>query len=91
MATYKTTFVVEGTSDFPIDMLRYDSCYPYTGSDVSGVTSPERFCSAENLSAHRRVKLCTVHNGRIPNLTPDRWRSFGWRIVDGETRTDKVT
>jgi hypothetical protein len=35
------TFVVVGTSHFPLDMLRYDSCWPRTSDSVhSGEGEP---------------------------------------------------
>jgi hypothetical protein len=62
-------FVVEGgvNAGFPIDMLRYDLCWPATGSDsieLAKATGP------------RRV---TMKGLKTP--TPARWASFGWTVV----------
>lgn len=32
---YTTSFTVVGDSAFPLDMLRYDGCYPETSDDVN--------------------------------------------------------
>lgn len=61
-------FDVVGSGSFPVDMLRYDRCWPESQSDVSvafsgGVTE-------------RRVQM----RGLLPP-TEQRWASFGWRVV----------
>lgn len=84
MATYRTTFIVQGGGSFPVDMLRYDSCFPYTGSDVSSLLNDER-------QHVRSVKLCKVHDGKQPNLTPNRWRSFTWSIDLDSIITEKIS
>jgi hypothetical protein len=64
-------FTVEGKDCFPIDMLRYDSCWPMTSDDVFMMpiehNAPER----------RRV---TLASHKEP--TGARWESFGWTIID---------
>lgn len=66
-------FTVEGKGTFPIDMLRYDSCWPASeGRDV-----PEISLSAIQGRQHQhRVTLIGL---REP--TVGRWESFGWRVV----------
>jgi len=80
-----TIFTVEGHGHFPLDMLRYDACYPQTGEDVEKMS----YNSEEGVRQRRRVHL--VHrtipderNGAFP--TRDRWMSFGWRVVDEISR-----
>jgi hypothetical protein len=66
----KKTFVVEGRGHFPDDMLRYDVCeYASVLDEGIARSSPDR----------RRVKL-TYDSKRV--LTPARWQSFGWYIVN---------
>jgi hypothetical protein len=68
---------VEGRGPFPIDMLRYDGCYPVREAEDSyhgvGLREPECY------EGVRRVRLYTVRE----RLTVDRWRSFGWKVVAG--------
>lgn len=39
---YRTSFIVEGTSVFPIDMLRYDSCFPADEASSNQIASTSR-------------------------------------------------
>lgn len=62
-------FVVEGSGEFPFDMLRYDCCYPMT----------ERYDSPQLAGRdRRRVTLETMH---VAAPTPARWASFGWTVT----------
>jgi hypothetical protein len=64
------TFVVEGAGQFPYDMLRYDACWPATENDSRLLEG--------TLRERRRVAIETIASF---TLTPDRWASFGWKIV----------
>lgn len=71
-------FTVEGSGRFPIDMLRYDCCWPlserYDSAAIAGDHDRER----------RRVVVVTTAEH---SPTPKRWESFGWRCVgEGELR-----
>lgn len=72
MAKVKTKFItVEGRGRFPLDMLRYDSCWPYTTVD-SGRMDPD-------VREKRKVVLLT----NSPNApTPKRWDSYTWKVVE---------
>lgn len=74
-----TEFTVQGSSPFPFDMLRYDSCWPVTGDDVSGIDS-----SLDWAYRPRMVTLRTV----AATITPDRWKSFGWIVTDSQHAID---
>lgn len=67
-------FTVEGCGEFPFDMLRYDSCWPYMGQDAAEVAS-KRYERDTN-TQRRRVVL-----QGICSPTVERWRSFNWRVV----------
>jgi hypothetical protein len=58
-------YVVEGRGSFPIDMLRYDQCWPVDSHSVPHPTQE-----------HRTVEMRSY---RPP--TVDRWNSFGWRVI----------
>ena len=77
----RTEFIVRGDSPFPLDMLRYDSCFPESEPDSSVI----RASIESPYQGPRDVVLVTIRKdapqGRPP-VTPDRWKSFGWQIVD---------
>jgi hypothetical protein len=80
---YKQIFTVTGELQFPIDMLRYDCCYPETQEDVSKI-----HCSLERPS----IKAITISLTRWVETkgrdlpTADRWRSFGWKVNEKDIR-----
>lgn len=59
-------FQVEGSGNFPFDMLRYDLCWP----------ASETASQLLALPATRRVELKGL---KVP--TARRWASFGWTVV----------
>lgn len=65
-------FVVEGSHDFPIDMLRYDRCWPRS-EDQAIAVAPYHF---SQFREKRQVKLRGLNEP-----TDGRWESFGWRVV----------
>lgn len=71
-------FTVEGSGEFPFDMLRYDSCWPFSeGRDVPSLVH-------YGPRGRRRVVLQTT-NQHAP--TAGRWQSFNWRVIGkGELR-----
>lgn len=72
MATKKRfEFTVEGTGEFPFDMLRYDCCWPKSEAHDSHLLSGET-------RDRRRIVLLT-DNPHAP--TVGRWESFTWRVI----------
>ena len=65
-----TQFIVEGSGVFPMDMLRYDACWPAVGA------------SAE-LIRYKGKRTITLNTWNV-GITPDRWRSFGWTVTKQE-------
>jgi hypothetical protein len=64
-------FVVEGRGEFPIDMLRYDQCWPRREIDSGTI---------RRTNETRKVELmCINTTGRKP--TEARWKSFGWTVT----------
>jgi hypothetical protein len=79
MTMHQTRFTVEGAGPFPIDMLRYDCCFPET--EFGGTAA----IMSEEIRGVRHAKLMVRHEGKGRHqLTPARWASFGWRIVEIE-------
>lgn len=68
-----TAFTVEGTHEFPWDMLRYDRCWPSHEENIVNMNPMGR----ERLREPRQVKLIGL---RYP--TKGRWASFGWRVLE---------
>jgi len=70
-------FTVEGTDNFPFDMLRYDSCYPRDQESAVAI-GRNRFYNPESIDQPRRVNLVSTYHGP----TNGRWQSFGWKVVE---------
>lgn len=71
----RTYAAVIGSGHFPVDMLRYDECFPATESEDSGKI-------ADTYSLERQVVVVGKWTCQSSNLwTPERWRSFGWDII----------
>lgn len=67
-------FRVTGVGSFPLDMLRYDSCFPLDSGD------------ATRLDDRERRTVCLVHYTSDARWSPTarRWESFGWRVIDAD-------
>ncbi len=74
MAAKLYRFKVRWAGEFPIDMLRYDCCFPERESEGSSVI--ER--SFREGGGPYEVSLITMREGG--HITPDRWASFGARV-----------
>lgn len=70
-------FIVEGRGPFPVDMLRYDRCFPHDSADASQILEPRE---------RRKVTLTTDS----PRVTPARWRSFGWVMTEAYDDRDRL-
>ena len=69
-----TQFTVIGRGVFPLDMLRYDGCYPKLEADTA-------IMGEEGL---REVMLHKTLNWGHPKVwvpTVGRWNSFGWAVL----------
>lgn len=65
--------VVVGFGEFPLDMLRYDGCYP---------ESQEAVAHAVNRDGSRAVVVARpVGKNQQPIFTDARWESFLWKVV----------
>ena len=92
---YRTTFVVSGTWDFPLDMLRYDGCHPAGGADVEAIRASLVYNHrAEEMrrAKPKRVTLIALHSARhfVARPSGARWASFGWPVVESLI-TERVT
>lgn len=79
MVQKRYEFTVVGGSQFPVDMLRYDACWPRDPESVGRITS--------SLGRHVPRERGEVHINLISNVKPPtsgRWRSFGWYVEESE-------
>lgn len=75
-----TIFTVEGKGAFPVDMLRYDQCWPI---DPESTLAIEHSLRPETLSKEerRRVRRVTLATHGWNKPTRERWRSFLWNVT----------
>lgn len=59
---------------FPIDMLRYDSCWPYSQEDVS--TMSLHLAGPRSTPTAHISGVQMFSSAKPPTI--DRWLSFGW-------------
>jgi hypothetical protein len=60
-------FTVEGSGEFPFDMLRFDACFPASMSDSEELERTDA----------RSIELETLSP---TSPTPERWRAFRWTV-----------
>jgi len=80
MPLYCQVARVEGSSYFPLDMLRYDHCYPEGDLDVTKVGLADR----ANFKVEPRrfvVHVARVVSNKNETWTIGRWKSFGWTCI----------
>lgn len=80
---YEST--VAGRVAFPIDMLRYDRCFPATEQDSVQIGhSLDRRLQASDGVYPAPLRSVRVISERL--LTSARWESFGWLVDNIATR-----
>jgi hypothetical protein len=67
------SFKVEGGGAFPLDMLRYDRCWPAPSQDVALIIEPPKGFKPYSVELHSTIN-------HFP--TEARWNSFGWRVIE---------
>jgi hypothetical protein len=75
--TKLTTFTVTGrprAAMFPLDMLRYDSCWPRGNKDVDMLQQLMAF----RLTGSELPDTVSLDLTTCDRYTPARWASFGW-------------
>ena len=85
------TFKVTGNYDFPLDMLRYDACFPRTGDDAACIGyDAADYRSARLAGVPIEITLCHHDTRVFWEPTEARWSSFGW-VVSEITNHGKVS
>lgn len=69
-----------GVVEFPLDMLRYDSCFPMRSQDVAAIHNSLSRPGTDGHVAERKVFLVHYGDEAEPRWTTERWESFGCRI-----------
>ncbi len=72
---YLLQFKVTGCGAFPLDMLRYDACYPATQDDV------DNLAASSELALQGCTRTYTLHRRQLlksETPTVKRWESFLW-------------
>lgn len=94
MQGYLFKATVTGTGPFPIDMLRYDGCYPNSETrDSSAIASSLGYALTRgdfdpahpNQPKVRSIEVVKFVHGRDQAREPftiARWASFGWKVTD---------
>lgn len=75
---YRHVVVVTGLGQFPVDMLRYDCCFPATESDSELIEG-----SAGTVMLGKRpvlIKKTSRFKSVDRAFSLERWRSFGWEV-----------
>ena len=75
--------LITGRGEFPVDMLRYDRCAPYTETDSYAIRN-----AIANAKGPWEITVCRLVAKQTQLWTVARWRSFCANIVPG--RSDKV-
>jgi hypothetical protein len=79
MKQYAHTITVKGSGQFPVDMLRYDCCWPITESDSHQIMlNPNDDPAYFNVREVRLTRM--AHRHWQP--TEGRWKSFTWEVTD---------
>lgn len=81
---YRIIFTVEGIGSFPLDMLRYDGCFPYKQRDVIAISDSLGVRGYSEKS--EPVTLCSIRIDKKWNPTDGRWKSFLWKVQSIEVR-----
>jgi hypothetical protein len=68
-------FTVTGTSMFPVDMLRYDACFPDHSEDAITLAGS---CDSRSTRRERKLRLRSM----LKPPTMGRWESFGWTVTE---------
>ena len=66
-------YSVSGNRWFPLDMLRYDSCYPVSSGDVFAIAE-----SLQDNTSPGREYTVKLRSNKEP--TAERWASFQWKL-----------
>ena len=76
------TFTVKTNFSFPLDMLRYDYCFPKSSKDALEIEKS----LTEHTLEEREIELARFVRIKSTSPTVGRWNSFQCNISNVETR-----
>jgi hypothetical protein len=77
---YTATFTLESDIEYPLDMLRYDQCYPIDGPGLdTGGRTASSYIHPRTLGVERLVESGWIDDRNAYNLA--RWKSFCAPII----------
>lgn len=88
MWIHEATIEVYGGYPFPLDMLRYDGCYPARQEDVSAIAGSFDYrlrrqqIETPASSAPLRVQVRRIDDLKARTFTVGRWESFGCKVTE---------
>lgn len=77
---------IQFTGSFPMDMLRYEGCYPVSGSDASVIEASISRSGKPPRKLGEHVPIIEVNVAKFSDRPawdawcPDRWKSFGCKL-----------
>jgi hypothetical protein len=74
---YSQRFFVMGKGSFPVDMLRYDQCFPASQDAAVSLDS--------EIPGNRSIELRRYVSDKTTVPTTGRWASFGWTVSNVST------
>jgi hypothetical protein len=74
---YSQRFFVMGKGTFPMDMLRYDGCFPASQDAVVALDS--------TVPGNRSIQMRRYVSDKAAVPTTGRWASFGWTVSNVST------
>lgn len=75
LARVNATF--RGSGPFPIDMCRYDQCWPLTQEDIANISDWTAECREIRVGKYATLGAAKDQKA----FTNERWKSFGWLPV----------
>lgn len=76
---YISEFLVEGTGPFPVDMLRYDQCWPADAPSASSILEPI-YVEGGGERPRKVIMRKVSETGVGPTVR--RWESLTWRVIE---------
>lgn len=75
---------VSGKGNFPLDMLRYDECWPRDALDAARIAPELPVTAHEEFRLWADPRIIVLYSNKYP--TEQRWLSFGWACTFEEER-----
>jgi hypothetical protein len=81
--------MVQGSGEFPHDMLRYDHCWPESESQTPLLSSDPRLYPESHYRERRQILIERFIESAKERPASGRWRSFGWEVLEDTVETIK--